>query len=135
MFSFHDEVIFFLVFESANTQYPKPNTWIVLQLNFEPLTLNNWHLFETLMGERGGCGGCWCMTHRLKKSDFEKNKYEGNKKLFRQLVENNLPVGLLAIYEKEAIGWISLAPREQFIRLSESRIYKLIDEKEVWSIT
>lgn len=105
------------------------------KLKFEPLTLDNWQLFETLMGERGGCGGCWCMTHRLKKSDFEKNKYEGNKKELQRLVKTGQHVGLLAISNGEAIGWISLAPREQFIRLDTSRVHKRIDDKPVYSIT
>jgi GNAT superfamily N-acetyltransferase len=52
-----------------------------------------------------------------------------------QLVKKNEPVGLLAIQNDEAIGWISLAPREQFKKLENSRVHKRIDDEKVWSIT
>src|SRR5688500_8617996 len=105
------------------------------QLKIEPLSLRNWALFEDLFGERGACAGCWCMFHRSRSGDFEKNKYDGNKKLLLQLVKKGQPVGLLAIHHAEAIAWLSLAPREQFIRLENSRIHKRIDDEPVWSIT
>ena len=75
------------------------------------------------------------MAYRLSKKEFEENKYAGNKKRLHQLVKRNEPVGLLAIEKKEAIGWISMAPREQFARLENSRVHKRIDDEKVWSIT
>ena len=32
-----------------------------LPLEFHPLTPRRWVDFEQLFGERGACGGCWCM--------------------------------------------------------------------------
>lgn len=29
--------------------------------SYKPLTICNWADFETVMGERGGSAGCWCM--------------------------------------------------------------------------
>ena len=104
-------------------------------IQFKPLTEELWPLFEDLLGEKGGCGGCWCMTHRLSKKEFEENKYSGNKRRLHQLVKENEPVGFLAINDKQAIGWISVAPREQFMRLENSRVHKRIDDQKVWSIT
>ena len=75
------------------------------------------------------------MTHRLPKKEFEENKHAGNKRRLHQLVLTNEPVGLLAIINNEAIGWISIAPREQFARLENSRVHKRIDDEKVWSIT
>jgi GNAT superfamily N-acetyltransferase len=104
-------------------------------IQFKPLTATLWPLFEDLFGEKGGCGGCWCMAYRLSKKEFEENKYAGNKKRLRQLVKKNESVGLLAIYDNGAIGWISMAPREQFARMENSRVHKRIDDEKVWSIT
>ena len=104
-------------------------------IQFKPLTDELWPLFEDLFGTRGGCGGCWCMTHRLPKKEFEENKYAGNKTRLHQLVKKHEPVGFLAIYNQQAIGWISMAPREQFARLEQSRVHKRIDDEKVWSIT
>ena len=104
-------------------------------IRFEQLTENNWPQFETLFGEKGGCGGCWCMLQRQLRSDFEANKGVRNKAALFRMVKQGLFVGILAFLKEEAIGWISFAPREQFVRLEKSRSYKAIDDKEVWSIT
>ena len=75
------------------------------------------------------------MYFRLVKKEFEENKYLGNKKKMHQLVKEQEPVGLLALQDEDAIGWISFAPREQFAKLENSRVHKRIDEEKVWSIT
>jgi GNAT superfamily N-acetyltransferase len=105
------------------------------KLKFEPLSTSNWKEFETLMGEKGGCGNCWCMYFRLPYKTFQENKPEGNKKIMKQLVNKNLPQGLIASMNKEPVGWIALAPREDYTKIENSRVFKRIDEKPVWSIT
>jgi GNAT superfamily N-acetyltransferase len=106
-----------------------------INLKFQPLTLHNWNQFEELMGDRGGCGGCWCMSPRLSSKEFSENKYSGNKILIHQLVNNGKPIGLIATYKDEPVGWIALAPREDYSRIERSRALKRIDDKLVWSIT
>jgi GNAT superfamily N-acetyltransferase len=105
------------------------------KLSFAWLSAANWQEFETLMGEKGGCGNCWCMYFRLPYRDFQANKPDGNKKLMKQLVNKALPQGLIASMNKEPVGWIALAPREDYMRLGNSRSFKRIDDKPVWSIT
>ena len=104
-------------------------------LKLQPLTVNNWHLFEEVMGEKGGCGGCWCMYFRMPSTEFSKDKYEGHKKRMYDLVKAAKPTGLIATYNKRAVGWIAFAPREDYIRIENSRAFKRIDDKPVWSIT
>ncbi|HSP87283.1 MAG TPA: GNAT family N-acetyltransferase [Ignavibacteriaceae bacterium] len=105
-----------------------------LKLTFHPLTPERWKDFEKLFGERGACGGCWCMTWLLTKRDFDANKGNGNKKKMKALVNKNMEPGLLAYLNKEAIGWAAIAPRENYIRLENSKVLKRIDEQPVWSI-
>ncbi|MEO8146468.1 MAG: GNAT family N-acetyltransferase [Bacteroidia bacterium] len=105
------------------------------QLTYEPLTKKTWSAFENLFGEKGACGGCWCMYDRIKKTDFAEGKYESNKQSFKEIVWSGKPTGLLAFYEDEAIAWCSLAPRENFMRIENSRVHKRIDDKPVWSMT
>ncbi|MGE5106023.1 MAG: GNAT family N-acetyltransferase [Sphingobacteriales bacterium] len=105
------------------------------ELNFELLSSSNWKEYEELMGEKGGCGNCWCMLFRLPYKEFQNNKPGGNKKLMKQLVKKNQQVGLIASVDKEPVGWIALAPREDYIKIENSRAFKRIDEKRVWSIT
>ena len=106
-----------------------------MELEFDSLTSSNWKQFETLMGEKGGCGNCWCMFFRLPYKAFQENKPEGNKKLIKQLVNKGLPQGLIASVNGEPVGWIALAPREDYMKLENSRVFKRIDDKPVWSIT
>jgi GNAT superfamily N-acetyltransferase len=105
------------------------------ELTFEPLTLKNWNKFTQLFGDRGACGNCWCMYYRLKKSDFLEGKTDdGNKRAMEEIVRENKPAGILGLYEGQAIAWCAFAPREDFIKLENSRVHKRIDDKIVWSI-
>ena len=106
-----------------------------LDLTFEPLSPLNWGLFEQLFGPRGACGNCWCMYYRLSLSEFKEGKFEdGNKQAIKDIVNAGTPAGVLALYEGEAVAWAAFAPREDFIKLSRSRVHKPIDNQAVWSI-
>jgi len=99
-----------------------------------PLTRANWSDFVALLGERGACGGCWCMSWRLKKAEFEQQKGELNKQAMLNLVESGRPLGVLGYIDGQPVGWCSVAPRQQFVRLQYSRTLKPIDDEPVWSI-
>ena len=106
----------------------------ITELKFKPLTRKNWDDFETLFGEKGASGGCWCMWWRLKRSEFEKNKGIRNKEAMRNIVNSGEIPGLLAYLDDKPVGWCSVAPREKFTSLERSRVLKRIDDKLVWSI-
>lgn len=74
------------------------------------------------------------MYFRLKRSDFQKMKGEGNKKAMQSIVQSGKVPGILAYDGKTAIGWCSIAPREDFSALERSRIMKPLDDQPVWSI-
>jgi GNAT superfamily N-acetyltransferase len=91
--------------------------------------------FEALLGPRGGCGGCWCMTWRLPKAEYEANKGEGNRKAIHDLINANEPLGILAYYEGIPAGWCAIAPREKYLRLQRARALKPVDDVPVWSVS
>ncbi len=101
---------------------------------FHPLTYERWVDFELLFGEKGACGGCWCMWWRLKRSDFNRQKGEGNKQMIKELIKSGEVPGILAYYDNLPIGWCSVSPRENFSALDRSRILKQVDDKPVWSV-
>jgi GNAT superfamily N-acetyltransferase len=101
---------------------------------FQPLTSDRWSDLETLFGERGACGGCWCMLWRLKRSQFEDQKGEKNKAAFKAVVDSGEAPGILAYANGSPIGWCALAPRDTYPALERSRVLKRIDDKPVWSI-
>ncbi len=103
------------------------------KLEFHPVTAKRWRDLEKLFGERGACGGCWCMCWRLKRSQFEKQKGAGNKKALKKIVKSGEVPGLLAYAGREPVGWCSVAPREAFPVLKNSRILKRVDDQPVWS--
>lgn len=103
-------------------------------LEFQPVTAKRWKDLVNLFGERGASGGCWCMWWRLSRSQFNKQKGEGNKKGLKKIVDAGEIPGILAYTEGEPIGWCSVAPRETFSTLERSRILKRVDEKPVWSV-
>ena len=42
--------------------------------------------------------------------------------------------GLVAYRDGEAVGWVSLAPRDDYERLQHSKVLARVDDKPVWSI-
>jgi GNAT superfamily N-acetyltransferase len=105
------------------------------QLTFEPLSKDNWGKFVQLFGNKGACGNCWCMSFRLKKHDFDEGKAnDGNKTAMKELVWDDKPTGILGFYEGQPIAWCAFAPREDYLKLENSRVHKRIDDKAVWSI-
>jgi predicted GNAT family acetyltransferase len=105
------------------------------ELVIRPLTPSRWRDLEALFGEKGACGGCWCMWWRIKRSEFEKQKGEGNRQAFKALVESGTRPGLLAYRGREPVGWCAVEPRSNYPALQRSRILKPVDEQPVWSVT
>jgi len=103
-------------------------------LKYHPLTNERWTDFELLFGKNGACGGCWCMWWRLKRSEFNQQKGDNNKKALKMLVDSGKIPGLIAYQGNVPIGWCSVAPREEFTTLERSRILKPVDNQSVWSI-
>lgn len=106
----------------------------ISSLEFHPLTLDRWPDFEELFGAKGACGGCWCMWWRIKRSEFEKEKGEGNRNGMKALVESGSIPGILAYDEGKPVAWCSVAPREEFSTLCRSKILSPIDSRPVWSV-
>ncbi len=100
-----------------------------------PLTPERWNDFANLFGQRGACGGCWCMLWRLTRSEFERNKGEGNRRAMHGLVESGLAPGILGYHGGEPVGWCAVAPRVCYPALERSRVLKPIDDLPVWSIS
>ena len=99
-----------------------------MDLEFRPLTPSRWNDLNTQFGERGACGGCWCMWPRLRRTDFQKQKRPGNKRAMKRIVQSGPPPGLLAYADGRAVAWCALAPREAYCVLENSRILKRVGD-------
>jgi len=101
---------------------------------FYPVTKENWKDFENLFGEKGACAGCWCMLWRLRRREYDSSRGAGNKKKMKSLVNAGIVPGILAYDNDKPVGWCSVAPREDFPVLENSRVLQRIDDKPVWSV-
>jgi GNAT superfamily N-acetyltransferase len=104
------------------------------KFNFYPVTKENWKDFEKLFGEKGACAGCWCMYWRMKRKDYDAQRGSGTKRKMKNLINNGIVPGILAYDSNIPIGWCSVAPREDFQVLENSRVLERIDDKPVWSV-
>ena len=104
-----------------------------------PATAERWDdlvdLFER-KGPRGGHRnvpgyGCWCMYWR----DRSLGHGTPKKRALGSLVRAAREPGLLAYDAEEAVGWVSVARREEYEALLRSPQYRPHDQDEgVWSI-
>ena len=62
------------------------------------------------------------------------SRAKANRADFKALVDAGKPPGLIAYRGKVPIGWVSLAPRDEFAKLRRSPVMKPVDDKPVWSI-
>jgi len=106
-----------------------------VRLKFHAASASRWADLEQLFGERGACGGCWCMFWRVPRKQFEAQKGEGNKRALKGIVNAGKKPGIIAYAGKEAIAWCAVAPRETYVGLETSRLLKPVDDKPVWSIS
>lgn len=100
-----------------------------------PATQDLWDAFETLMGPKGGVGGCWCMLWRQSPKRQTALKGDGNRKAIKAVFDEPVPPGLLAFDGTEPVAWLSVAPRAAFVRLEQSRVLAPVDAAPVWSIS
>src|SRR5437868_1417297 len=83
------------------------------------ITKDDWPIIERLFGERGACGGCWCMWPRLPQGGklWEESKGETNRRNFRRLIRAGKVHAVIALAGDEPIGWCCFGPRQDFPRL------------------
>lgn len=104
-------------------------------IEIHPATPERWSDLQRLFGDRGACGGCWCMHWRRTAAAYEEGKGAGNRAALEERVRTGaVPPGVLAYADGEVAGWCSVGPRSEFVRLANSRILAPVDDAPVWSI-
>ena len=105
-----------------------------------PATPERWSDVEAIFGAKG-CSvarGCWCMHYRKRGSAPALSNVAYRSRTYRAglkaLVDDGRSPGLVAYRGDVPVGWVSLAPREEFARLERSPVMKRVDDKSVWSI-
>jgi GNAT superfamily N-acetyltransferase len=108
------------------------------ELDIKPLTTERLGDLATLFGQGGDPKWCWCAYFRVRGMTWQNSTPEQNRAVLTRAVEAGHRVGrapgLVAYRDGEAVGWVSLAPREEYERLEHSVVLRRVDEKPVWSI-
>lgn len=104
------------------------------KLTTRALTPDLWPDLEDLFGEKGACGGCWCMYWRIGPA-YRRQSAETNKLAFRQVVEQGPPPGILAYDGAVAVGWCQVTPRDALPWIEKNWRVKRVDDLPVWSIS
>jgi GNAT superfamily N-acetyltransferase len=111
-----------------------------VKLTLRPLTPERWADWEAVFGAPG-CSmarGCGCMYYRLSGAPPPAPKgvtrAEANRRSFKALVDGGAFTGLIGYRGDEPVGWISVAPREQYAKLQRSPVMKPVDDEPVRSI-
>lgn len=105
------------------------------RLTFRDLTPALWPAMEALFGERGACGGCWCMYWRLEEGErWDNLKGAPARSRMKALVKKGETLGALAFAGSEPVGWCAFGRRPEFARLGRARTLACADAEQVWSI-
>lgn len=124
----------------------------MIEPEIHPVTPDRWDdlvdLFER-PGPRGAwprTSACYCMFWRLPPADYEDafrdrslNNITGgpNKTAMAELVSGDVVPGLLAYRDGRAVGWVSVSPRSELVRLEHAK-QLVADEpadEGTWSIS
>ena len=105
-----------------------------------PVTPGRWPDLEAIFTARG-CSvarSCWCMAYRRSGAPepllADTSRAKANRAALKAMVGAGKSPGLIAYHGKVPVGWVSLAPRDEFARLKRSPVMKPVDDKPVWSI-
>jgi GNAT superfamily N-acetyltransferase len=107
-------------------------------LDIRPMTPDRLPDLSSLFEQGGDPKWCWCAYFRIRGFDFSKGSKERHRAAmeaatYASAKEDRAP-GLVAYDGDEAVGWISIGPREDYERLAHSTVLKPLDDKPVWSI-
>lgn len=100
-----------------------------MTFEFKPIDTETWRDFEALMESKGSPHNCWCtawITVDKKNNKVEKSEKKAS---IKKRIESDIPMGLLAYLNGEAIGWCSVAPRETYRPLGGDKT-----KDNVWSV-
>lgn len=109
-----------------------------MPIEIHPLSPDRWDDLETLFAAKG-CSearGCWCMYYRESGSGSGDgaSRRTHRRDALRALAEADPPPGLIGYEDGRPVGWVALAPREQYPRLRRSPVARPVDDQPAWSV-
>ncbi|HWQ53480.1 MAG TPA: GNAT family N-acetyltransferase [Bryobacteraceae bacterium] len=105
-------------------------------LTIRTLTPADWPAVVALFGERGACGGCWCMWWRVPHGGklWESVKGAPNRNGLERIVKAGQQHAVMAFAGDEPVGWCSFGPRASFPRLETVRAFRREWHPDTWAV-
>ena len=103
-------------------------------LIFKPVSEDTFPDLVAFFAQHGNPNYCWCMRWRLKSAEFQKANSRERQNKLQTLVQDHLPIGVIAYQQDNVVAWCSIAPRETYPLLEGSTTLKRIDNSPVWSV-
>jgi GNAT superfamily N-acetyltransferase len=106
------------------------------EIEARPLRADDWGAVKRLFGEKGACGGCWCMYWRLPRGGklWEERKGDKNRRSFQRLVREGRVHAILAFDGEQPIGWCCFGPRGDFPRIERVKALQRKWDEGTWSV-
>lgn len=104
-------------------------------ISVREVTRSNFGDLEKLFGPTGAYYGCWCMYRRMTTKQFDNSSADKRKSSMSSLVNSGEVPGLLLYEGNSPIGWVSVAPVEQFRGLVNSHLRKQKEKSGLWTIS
>ena len=107
----------------------------VTGLEVQPLTTDRFADLAELFNEGGDPKWCWCQYFRKAGLDWTNSTTAGNRAGLEALAARpDLAPGLVGYRDGRVVGWVSLAPREDYGRLTNAKVLARVDDQPVWSV-
>ncbi|MCO1655958.1 GNAT family N-acetyltransferase [Pseudonocardia humida] len=105
------------------------------ELTIRPVTSQRWVDLVALFDEGGEPRRCWCTYFRMPKPRWNAMQVDERRGAFEEIVASGAEPGLLAYDDEGPVGWVSVAPREEFLpHLERTRVLKPAPGEGVWSV-
>lgn len=85
-----------------------------------PASADRWADVARVMQTPGDPETCWCQVFRVPRDDWDARPTDQNRHDLQALVTAGVRPGLVAYDDGEPVGWCSVAPLEQLVRLTAS---------------
>jgi GNAT superfamily N-acetyltransferase len=104
------------------------------ELTIRPLTPERLDDLAALFDQPGDPKWCWCASFRIPHNVKSRPPAE-NRAVLAAAAERR-PPGLIAYRDgvPSPVGWVSLGPRGDYVKLARLKVFAPIDDRPVWSI-
>jgi ribosomal protein S18 acetylase RimI-like enzyme len=103
------------------------------ELTIVPLTPDRLDDLATIFDQPGDPKWCWCASFRIQANVKSRPPTE-NRAVLAEAASSGRPPGLIGYRKGRAVGWVSLGPREDFVKLARLKVFAPVDDQPVWSI-